>query len=136
MMAEVAKIELEGTVGLQPHDIPHLVEERRLSVRRKPHDFVLVAVIGKAEILRKPLIENPQRVREIYPAHHVDHAVAPNTPRRARKVPEAIDGEHCGFGEWRYEIGRINMAQMVLDMMHDAAKALVGKRLIEQVLHT
>ena len=61
------------------------------AVGRKPHHLVLVAIMRKAEILRERLIEDAERMWEIYSAMGRDFAAACRTPGRAREIAEAID---------------------------------------------
>ena len=83
MMAEEFQIELEAAVWKQAHNLPHGVQKRGAAVRRKSHHLVLVAIMRKAEILRERLIEDAERMREIYSAVGRDFAAICRTPSRA-----------------------------------------------------
>src|SRR5262245_13669098 len=65
MMAEKAQVERVRTIGPQAHDLAHGLHERRPAIGRKPHDLVLVAVVGKSEKLGQRLIEDAERMGKI-----------------------------------------------------------------------
>jgi hypothetical protein len=52
------KFQVELVAVLRPHDLAHLAHERRLAIGGKPHDLVLVSVMGKAQVLSERLVED------------------------------------------------------------------------------
>src|SRR5205823_13978912 len=106
VMAKVSEIEFESPVRLEPDDFVHGFHEGRRSVRRKSHDLVLVAVIGKSKELRHRLIENAERMGKIDPPFDRDACAMSSSPRRTREIAETIDREHRRLVERRYMKGR------------------------------
>jgi len=89
MMAEIFEVELVAIA--QMHDLAHLGHARGRAVGRKPHHLVLVAVMGKAEILRERLVEDAERVREMHPPLNRDARAASHAPGGTGKIAEAVD---------------------------------------------
>src|SRR5271166_5424447 len=126
-MAKIGEIELICPVRLEPHDPAHRIHERWLAIRRKTHDFVLVAIMWKAQILRQGLIEHAERMRKIHPPVDRDILTLPGTPGRAGEVSEPIDRDDDGFFEWGNMEGRGEMRQMMFDLVHLTTEVLAGK---------
>ena len=123
-MAEIRKIELKAPVRLKPHDLAHGIQERRLAVRREPHDFVLVAIMRKAQILRERLIEDAKRMRKKHASIDGDVGAPADPPGSAGEIAEAIDRDNDRLIEWRNVKGRGQMREMMFDPMHLAMKSL------------
>ena len=61
---EVRQVQLEAAVVLQLDERLDLADVARLAVRREAHHLELVAVVGKAEVLRDGEVEQAERVGE------------------------------------------------------------------------
>ena len=133
VMPEIGEIERKGAILCQFDDLAHRLHVRRRPVRREAHHLVLVAVIGKAEILGQSLIEDAERVREIYPTLDRDVAFPTDTPCRAGEITETVDRDDSRFLERRNVKGRRQMREMVLDIVDRAAKAVSGECLGEEL---
>jgi Sec-independent protein secretion pathway component TatC len=57
-VAEEGQIQPEFAISSYVDNLTHAVQEFGLSIWRKPHDFVLITIIGKAQILRQRLIKD------------------------------------------------------------------------------
>jgi hypothetical protein len=66
VMIEVRQIQLEPALWQQTHNLVHGIQVYRFSIGREPHDFVLVTVIGKSEILGDRLVKGAKRMRKIH----------------------------------------------------------------------
>src|SRR4051794_7931446 len=100
-MAKKLQIKSERPIRSQMDNLAHGVKESRFAVGRQPHQFVLIAVVGKSKILRQSLIEDAKRMREMHPRVNSQARLMPHSPCSAREVTEPIDGHNCGFVEWR-----------------------------------
>src|SRR6266496_2614579 len=132
-MAEIGEIELVCPVRPEPHYFAHRIHEGRLAVGRKAHDFVLVAIMRKAQILRQCLIENSERMRKIHPSINRDVFALAEAPGGAREVPEPVDRYDDSLFEWRNVEGRGKMRQMMFDLVHLATEMLAGKARCQQI---
>ena len=103
------------------------------AVRREPHHLVLVAIVGKAEILGQRLIEDAERMREIDAAVDTDVAALARSPGGAGEIAEAVDRDDHRLVERRDVKGRGEMREVMLDVMHLAAKLLAGKALLQKL---
>src|SRR5262245_38541173 len=83
MVAEEFQIELKAAVWKHAHKLAHGAQERGAAVRREPHHLVLVAIMRKPKILRECLIEDAERMWEIYSAIGRDFGAICRTPSRA-----------------------------------------------------
>jgi hypothetical protein len=59
-MAKVAQMQLEAAVFVKFEQFSDRRQHAGFAVWRQAHDFVLVAVLVKAEVLGDGLVENPQ----------------------------------------------------------------------------
>jgi len=66
VMIEVGQIQLEPALWQQTYNFVHGVQVDRFSIGREPHDFVLVTVIGKSEILGDRFVKGTKRMRKIH----------------------------------------------------------------------
>ena len=89
-VAEIAQIEGEAAVVLEPDDLLHLLDVARLAIGREAHHLVLVAVVREADELRHRLVEDAQRMREVDAAVDRDLAALAQTPGRRGKIAEAV----------------------------------------------
>src|ERR1051326_9253039 len=64
VVPEKTKIERIAAGRLELHDLAHGLDAGRLSIGGQTHNLVLIAIMGKAEILRHRLIKNTERVRK------------------------------------------------------------------------
>jgi len=94
MMAEEAQIEHVRAIGPQAHDLAHGLHEGRPAIGRKPHDLVLVAVVGKSEKLCERLIEDAERMGKIDAPIDPNRGALANAPSSARKIAKSIDRNH------------------------------------------
>src|SRR5262245_27492274 len=94
MMAVETQIKRIRAIGLQAHDFVHVLHESRSAVGGKPHDLVLIAVVGKAEKLGERLIENAQRMRKIDATIDLNCGTITDTPSGARKIAKSIERNH------------------------------------------
>src|SRR5207245_2230172 len=88
--AEELEVEPEAAVRLQMNDLAHGVEEGCAPIGGEPHHLVIVAIVRKAEILRKRLIKHAERMREIHAALDIDLAVRGRAPGGAGEIAKAI----------------------------------------------
>src|SRR6202030_2085345 len=91
VMTKIRQIKLVGPVWLEPHNFAHRIHERGLAIGCEPHNFVLVAIVREAQILRQRLIEDAQRMRKISPPVDRNVLALPDSPRSASKVPKSVD---------------------------------------------
>ena len=101
-MNKIVEIELECPIRDQMDDFAHLGEIGRVSVRCQTHDLVLVAVIGKAEIVGQSLVKNSERVRKINPPRDLDVGAAADAPGCACEIAETVDRDDGRLGERRH----------------------------------
>ena len=83
--------------------------------------------MGKSQILRQRLIENPERMREMHAPFDRDVLALPNPPGRARKVSETVERDDCCRIEGRDMKCRRQMGEMMLDVVNGAAEAFAGE---------
>ena len=134
MVPEIFQIELVSVP--QMHDLAHLTHKCRLAVGREPHDLVLVAVMGKAEVLGERLVEDAERVRKEDTPLNPDVGALPHAPGGAAEISKTVDGDDDGLLEWRDVEGGGEMGEMVLDMVQRGAQALARKILGEERRHS
>src|SRR3990172_6877565 len=91
-MLEVREREREPSSGLEGDDLPKLVYEIRLPVRREPHDLVLIAVFRKPEILGDGEIKQTKRVRKEHAIENLELRAPPHRERSAHEISEPVDG--------------------------------------------
>src|ERR1700754_809966 len=115
-MAEIIEVQFKPTIGVRPDCLPHFFQEPRSAIGRKPHDLVFVAVIRKAEILRKRLIENAERMGKQDAALLVNTASLADAPDRTGKVSESVNRDDSCAVERRYVKGGGEMRDMMLDV--------------------
>ncbi len=118
---EVREVQLEAAFIFQLNqrrDFPYVP---RFAVGSQAHHLELVAVVGKAEVLRDGQVEEAKRMgKEDVPVDGQARACdAP--PRRADEVAEAIDGADRGFVEGRHEGGARQVSRVMLDEAGTAA---------------
>src|SRR5262249_50999479 len=94
MMAEEAQIERIRAIGLQAHDFVHVLQEGWSAIGGKPHDFVLIAVVGKAEKLGERLIEDAERMRKIDATIDLNRGALADAPSSTRKIAKSIERNH------------------------------------------
>ena len=81
----------------------------------------------KAEVLRQRLVEDAERMREVDLVLDLDLRAAADAPGRAGEVAEAVHRDDDRLVERRDVEGRRQVRQVVLDLMHLAAKRSPGK---------
>src|SRR5262245_19892354 len=86
----------------------------------------------ESKILRKCLIKNAERMREIDTPIRRYLAVRRRTPRCARKVAKSINGNNGSLVEWTYVERRSHMCQMMLDGMQYPAGGTTGERSVQK----
>ena len=133
-MSEIGEVERVRPVWMKSHDLTHGVHGVRLPVRGKAHDLVLVAIMGKAEILRQRLIKDAKRMRKIDAAIDADVFALASSPGGAGEIAKAVDGEDDGRIERRDVKRRREMCEVMLDLMHFAAKILSRKARRQQIV--
>ena len=106
MMPEIIQVQPERSVGQEMNKLAHVLEVRRLAVWSEPHHLVFVAVVRKSEILRKRLVEHPERVRKIDPLRDRKIGTGSETPSRAGKISKAVDRYSDRLLERRHVEGR------------------------------
>src|SRR6266511_2470462 len=94
MMPEEFQVEFEPPIRKQPHNLSHSTGERGAAIGRKPHHFVLVSIMRKAEILGQRLIKGPKRVWKIYSVVYRYFSVRRHAPGCAREIAETVDGDN------------------------------------------
>ena len=104
-----------GAVGA--HDLAKFLEEFRLAIRGEAHHFVFIAKFPEAEILRQRRVVHAERMRERDFAEHLHARAFADRPHGARKIAEAVGGEHGGAFERRNEIRAGEVRGVVLDPM-------------------
>src|SRR5262249_18457334 len=57
-MPKIIQIQAEPVTALSANDVPKLFDESRLSMRREAHHFSFVAIMRKAEELRRGGVED------------------------------------------------------------------------------
>ena len=127
MMAKIIQIQTEGAVFLKFNDPPHLMQQTRLAVGRKPHDLVFIAVIRKTKVLRQRLIKDAEGMREIDFVLHLDRRATPDPPGRAGEIAKTIHRHRDRFFERRHQKRRSQVRQMVLNMSHLRAQRFARK---------
>ena len=65
VMIEVGQIQLEPALRQQTYNLVHGIQVKWFAIRREPHDFVLVTVVGKSQILSDRLVKGTKRMRKI-----------------------------------------------------------------------
>jgi hypothetical protein len=100
VVTEVGEVEFVAAIGLQAHDFAHGVHELWLSVRGKPHNLVLVAVVRKAQILRQRLVEDAKRMGEENLTVDPDVLAVTDSPSGASEISETINRNDYRLIEW------------------------------------
>src|ERR1044071_5745078 len=114
-MPEILQVESIRSARLEPDDAAHRIEMRRLSVRREAHDFVLVAVMRKAQILGQRLIEDAERMRKKDLAVDGKRWSGACAPRAAGEIPEAVHRDDGRLAKGRDVKRRGQMRHVVFD---------------------
>src|SRR5713101_1946971 len=91
VMIEVGQIQLEPALWQQTYNLVHGVQVYRFSIGREPHDFVLVTVIGKSQVLSDRLVKGTKRMRKIHTPIHRQAIASTYSPSCAREISETID---------------------------------------------
>src|SRR5262249_19518402 len=91
VMSKIAEIKLVAPIASQQHDLVHGIHKCGLAVRCEAHDFVLVAVVRKAQKLRECLIKDAERMWEIHPSIDGNICTLAYSPSCATKISEAVD---------------------------------------------
>ncbi len=135
-MAEAIEVQLKGAIRLHPNDLAHLVHVIGLSVGGEAHDFVLVSIMRKTEVLSEGGIEDAERVGKIDAAFDGDLPVRPcRAPGGGGEVAHAIDGDIDGVFKRGAKIGGCEVGEVVLDVvhlgLHGLARESFGDRLLD-----
>lgn len=100
VVAEVGEVEFVAAIGLQADNFTHGADELWLSVRSKPHNLVLIAVVLEAQILRQCLVEDAERMGEEDVAVDPDVLTVTYPPSGASEIAETINGNDYRIIEW------------------------------------
>ena len=96
VVAEVGEVEFVAATGLQANNFTHGADELWLSVRSKPHNLVLIAIVREAQILRQRLVEDAERMGEEDVAVNPDVVAVTDPPSSASEITKTINGDdHC-----------------------------------------
>src|SRR5262245_9990500 len=90
MMAEIIKVQPEGSIRQETDKLSHAFEIRCFAVWREPHHLVFVAVVRESEILRQRLVEDAERVRKIDSLRHRKIRSRSKAPGRAGKISKTV----------------------------------------------
>ena len=91
VVAEKSGVEPVCAIVLKQDDPAHLRHEPWLAIGREPHDLVLIAIVGKAQILGQRLVKHAKRMREPYVPIQCNGRAPARAPGRACEVAESID---------------------------------------------
>ena len=132
-MREVIEVQAERAVALHAHDVAHGVYLRRFAVGREAHDFVLIAVMRKAEKLRYGGVEDPERVWKADFAEDFDLVLRGDAPHRADEVTETVHRQDRSIVERRDKVRGRQVRAVMLDMMQPRLQRFEPERLFQFV---
>ena len=133
MVAKKCEIELKAAIGFDAQDPLELGEQGWLAIRRKPHYFVLIAILRKSKILSYGLIEEPKRVGKEDATLYVQSGAVTHAPSSRGKVSEAVHRDRGGLAEWRDMKCGGKVCDMVLDLMNLSLESFSRESLLEQI---
>src|SRR5688572_7375288 len=117
MMAEVVEVQSKLPVLFRAHDLAKLVDKPRAAVRREAHDFYIVAVVRKAEKLRRRCVDDSDRMWIFDLSGYLDVVALPRGPHRRDEVAEAVDRQQRGAFERRNIETACEMRTMMFDVV-------------------
>ena len=143
-IVEVGLVEAEGAVFLEVDDVVQdRVLELRLAVGRQAHHLVFAGIDLEARVIGEGRIEQPERVREVDLAQHLELVALAPAQRRGGPFADAVHAQDGGLLVGRGEEGRGGVALVVfaeqqpllpvevrLPLLHLVAQ----QRLLEQLL--
>src|SRR6266699_5366281 len=91
MVTKIMKLQTELTVFLGANDVAKLVHESRPAKRSQAHDFPFVAVVRKAEKLRRGGVDDAGRMRILDLPQHLDRVPFSTGPHRGNEISKAVD---------------------------------------------
>ena len=116
-MEKVVKVQTELAAVLSSHDLPELIHESRLSIRRQPHDLALIAIVREAQELRGRRIHNAKRVWIFNLPQNLDRVPFSDAPHRRDKIAKAIKRQECRAIERRNEEAASQVCAMMFYVM-------------------
>ena len=122
-VTEARQVELERPIVADVNERSDLPRIPRLAVRREPHHFEFVAVLGKAEVLRDGQVQHAERVGKKHTPVDGDPCPVEHAPRGADEVAESVDRADGGVLEGTHVRGAGQVRRMVLDGRGPAADA-------------
>ena len=118
VMTKVIEVQSKLTVLFGADDFCETRSMKRgLTVRRKAHHLAFVAVVGKAEKLRRRGVDDAGRVRILHLAQYIDRVPFSRCPHRRDEIAKAVDRKQCGFFKRRHEERTREMRAMMFDVM-------------------
>jgi hypothetical protein len=140
MMTKVVEVQTKLPVLFGANDVAKLVDEARLAVRREAHHFSFVAVMRKAEKLRRRGVDDAGRVRILDLAQHLDRVSFTNGPHRRDEIAKAVDRQQRRAFKRRDKETTGEMCAMMLDVVKARAQLLFrhakhARQLVFQIAH-
>src|SRR5438105_505601 len=126
MMSEIVQIQLELSTREENQNIAKTVEVARLAIRSQPHHLPLLAILAKAQILRRRGIKEAEAVRVLDPVPHLQAPTLAPTNHGAHKIAEAVNREQSRPFERRDEECARHVRLMVLHIVEHGAQFCVG----------
>jgi hypothetical protein len=140
MMAEIIETQTKLPVFFGADDLAKLVDEAWPPIRRETHHLSLVAVMWKAEKLRRRGVNDAGRVWIFNLAQHVDRIIFTHSPHRRDEVTEAVDRQEGRAFKRRNEEAAREMRAMVFDVVKARAQLFLlhakhARQLVLQIAH-
>src|SRR6266550_7694137 len=126
VVAEVIKIQTKPSIFFGANDLAKLIDKTRLAVRRKSHHLPFIAIMRKADELRRSCIDYARGMRILNLSQHIDRIPFSPCPHGRDEITEAIDGKQRGTLERRNKEGAGKMSSMVFDIVKLRPQAILS----------
>ncbi len=122
VVPKVIEVQTKLAALFRANDMAKFVDESRLTVRRKPHHLAFIAVMRKAQKLRRGRVNDAGRMRILNLAQHLDRVPFPVRPHRRDEIAEAVDRQQRRTFEWRNKEATREMRAVMLDVVKPRAQ--------------
>src|SRR6266404_3710064 len=117
VMAKIIQVQAELPAFFSANDVAKLFDKAWFAIRRQTHDLAFVAVVGKADKLRRGGVNNAGRVWILDLTQKLNRVPFPFGPHRGDEITKAINREQRRTLERRNEKRAGQVRAMMLDVM-------------------
>src|ERR1043166_9334717 len=92
-MTKVVELQTKLPAFFGANDLAKLIDKTRLAIWRETHHLAFIAIMRKAEKLRRRGVNDARRMRVFDLAQHLDRVAFTEPPHRRDEIAEAVDGQ-------------------------------------------